>query len=355
MLKRVIYPVHIYFLLMLSTGFMVHVLMQPIILTSSKRDSWVSVICSLVPLMIWAIMIFHLNKKLEKKNIFTLINSLHPFLSISIKILLSLYFILTAFITCKYTGFWAKTNYTFQIPLIILITPFIAICYYASLKGIKTISAIAIFLLPFVILFGLLVGIGNMEVKDYSMLLPIFEHGYKGLFLGIMYTCASFFEMIYLLFFTPFLKERIRIKTFLPVMVIIFLLALGPLVGAIAMFGAEEASKMKVPAYEQWKVLTLGKNITRLDFLSIFQWFSGAFIRVSLSMFIVTQLFSHKKNIWVQLSIYALLTIAVILPWDFQSFFSFLYRFYFPASLIFLIFTFVLLFLLSKKKGDVNE
>jgi spore germination protein KB len=355
MIKKVIYPVHVYFLLMLSTGFMVHVLMHPIVLTSSKTDSWVSVLCSFFPLMFWAIMIFHLSKKLEKKNIFTIINSLQPFISMSIKILLSLYFILTAFITCKYTGFWAKTNYTFQVPLIIMIIPFIAVCYYASLKGIKTIAAIAIFLLPLVIIFGLLVGIGNMKVKDYSMLLPLFENGYKGLFLGLMYTCASFFEVIYLLFFTPFLKNQIRLKTFLPVVLIIFLLALGPLVAAISMFGAEEAAKMKVPAYEQWKVLTLGRNITRLDFLSIFQWFSGAFIRISLSMFIVTQLFSYKKNLVVLLSIYAVLTIAVSVPWDFQSFFSFLYSFYYPASLIFFIFIFVLLFLLSKKKGDVHE
>ncbi|QCR33718.1 endospore germination permease [Lysinibacillus sp. SGAir0095] len=354
MLSKVIYPTHLYFLLILSTGFMVHVLFHPIILTSSKRDSWVSVICSFVPLMIWAIMIFRLNKKLENKNIFTLINSLHPFISNFIKILLSLYFIFTAYITCKYTGYWAKTNYTFQVPDIMMLVPFIALCYYASLKGIKTISAISIFLLPLVIVFGIVVGMGNMKVKDYSMLLPIFENGYKELFIGIMYSCASFFEIIYLLFFTPFLKNRIRIKTFLPVTVLIFWLSLGPLVAAIAMFGAEEASKMKVPAYEQWKVLTLGNNITRLDFLSIFQWFSGAFIRVSISMFIVSQLFSHKKNIWILSLIYILLTIGVILPWNFESFFSFIYNIFFPVSLIFFIFTFFLLFLLSKKKGDIS-
>lgn len=354
MVKKAIYPAHLYFLLILSTGFMVHVLLHPIILTSSKRDSWVSVVCSIVPLMLWAIMIFYLNKRLEKKNIFALINSLNPFISFCIKILFGLYFILTAFITCKYTGFWAKSNYTFQVPYIIIVIPFIVLCCYASHKGIKTIAAISIFLLPPVVILGFLVGIGNMKAKDYSMLVPIFEHGYKELFLGIMYTCASFFEILYLLFLTPFLKGRMKIKVFLPVAVIIFGLALGPLVAAIAMFGPEEASKLKVPAYEQWKVLTLGINITRLDFFSIFQWFSGAFIRVSLSMFIAMQVISRKKNSWVLLFSYTILTVAVIVPWNFESFFSFLYNIYFPVSLIFFIISFGLLLLLSKKKGDVT-
>lgn len=81
------------------------------------------------------------------------------------------------------------------------------------------------------------------------------------------------------------------------VSIAIFFLALGPLVGAIAEFGAEEAGKLKVPAHEQWKLLSLGIHITRLDFLSIFQWRSGAFIRISLCMFIVNQLLDrHQKR-----------------------------------------------------------
>jgi len=354
MVKRVIYPAHIYFLLMLSTGFMVHVLLHPIILTSSKRDSWVSVMFSFVPMLLWAIMIYYLNKRLENKNIYTLLKSLNPFISYFIRILFIIYFILTAFITCKYTGFWAKSNYTFQVPYIVIALSFIVLCYFGSSKGIKTIAAIAIFLLPPVVIFGVLVGIGNMKVKDYTLLFPLFENGYRGLFLGIMYTCASFFEMFYLLFLTPFLKSRMHIKKFLLVTVIIFGLALGPLVAAIAMFGPEEASKLKVPAYEQWKVLTLGVNVTRLDFLSIFQWFSGAFIRVSLSMFIAAHFISQHKNKGALLSLYAILAVAVLLPWNFEAFFSFLYSIYFPASLIFFIISFGLLFFVSRKKGDVT-
>lgn len=354
-MQKVIYSVHMYILLILSTGFMVHVLLHPVVLTSAKRDAWVSVIGSFIPFIIWTILIFFLYKKYEQKNIFTLIFSLPPWISYSISIIFGIYFFLTSFISFKYTIYWANANYTFNIPNFLIALLFAFLCYYATHKGIGVISAIAFFVLPFVLIFGFLVGIGNMKNKDYSLLFPIFEHGYRHVLHGMVYTCASLFETIYFLFITPYLRNRIKMKMFLIVAIIIFLLTLGPLIGGIAEFGAEEAEKMKVLAYEQWKLLTLGTHITRLDFLSIFQWFSGAFIRICLSMIIVNQLFFRKKNRWFLPFLYALLTISVVIPWDFESFYSFLYSIYFPASLIFLFFSFGLLLLLSRIKGDVHE
>lgn len=337
----------------MSTGFMVHVLLLPVILTASNRDSWLSVIGSVAPLIFWTVMIYYLNKKFEKKNMLSLLFSLHPIISYSIRILLGIYFFLTAFITFKYTGFWAKLNYTADIPDFLAVVSFASLCYYASLKGIRTIGSLAVFFLPLVVMLGFLVGIGNIKYKDYSMLFPVFERGYKDFFFGIMYACSSSFEIIYFMFITPFIRDRIKIKPLMLVSIGIFFLSLGPLMGGIAIYGAEEAVKMKVPAYEQWKLLSIGVNIERLDFLSIFQWRSGAFIRISLSMFLVNQLLNRgQKKSWILPILYTMLIISVLIPWDFGSFFSILYSVYFPASLVFLLFIFGLLFILSRIKGD---
>lgn len=353
MIQKVIHSTHIYILLIMSTGFMVHVLLHPIILTVSKRDSWISVIGSVAPLILWTMMIYYLNKKFGQKNIFSWLFSLHPLISYSIRITLGLYFFLQAFITFQYTVFWAKTNYTSDIPDFFVVVSFAVLCYYASLKGMRTIGSLSFFLLPLVVMLGFLVGFGNIKNKDYSLLFPVFEHGYQGFFLGIIYTCASSFEIIYFLFITPYIKDRIKIKPLMLVCIVIFFLALGPLAGAIAEFGAEEAEKLKVPAYEEWKLLTLGIHITRLDFLSIFQWLSGAFIRISLYMFIVNQLLDrHKKKNWILLVLYILLIISVLIPWDFSSFFTFLYSVYYPVSLVFLLLLVGLLFICRKIKGD---
>ncbi|MEH6996690.1 GerAB/ArcD/ProY family transporter, partial [Neobacillus drentensis] len=133
--------------------------------------------------------------------------------------------------------------------------------------------------LPLVSLFGFLVGIGNFSNKNYNLLFPIFENGFDGFFQGFIYTFSGMFEIIFILFLTPYIKDRIKAKWLIFVGFILVSLTLGPLMGAITEFGSVEAAKLKNPAYEQWKLLMLGVHITRLDFLSIFQWLSGAFIR----------------------------------------------------------------------------
>jgi spore germination protein KB len=355
MIQKVIQSTHIYILLIMSTGFMVHVLLDPAILTSSKRDSWVSVIGSLIPVILWTFIIYYIYKKFGHKNIFSLLFSLNPWISYGICGLFGIYFFMTAFITFKYTLYWVKVNYAYDIPNFFVVLPFVLLCFYASHKGIRTISTMAFFLMPLVAMFGFLVGIGNLKFKDYGMLFPILENGYKGFFRGIIYTCASLFEIIYFLFITPYLKDQIKAKWLLFVAVVLVFLTLGPLIGAITEFGAEEAEKLKVPAYDEWKLLTIGIHISRLDFLSVFQWLSGAYIRVCLSLFIVNQLFSYKKNNnWVLPILYILLMMGGLIPWSFSSFFSFLYKIYFPASLIFIFFSLGLFLLLSLIKGDVS-
>jgi spore germination protein KB len=132
-------------------------------------------------------------------------------------------------------------------------------------------------------------------------------------------------------------------------------LTLGPLIGAITEFGSVEAEKMRNPAYEQWRLLSIG-HVTRLDFLSIFQWLSGSFVRISLSLFIAGKLFTYKENkSWILLACYLCLILAVSFPWDATSFFYFLKKIYYPINLLFQICSLLLFLLLIHLKGDRHE
>ena len=59
-------------------------------------------------------------------------------------------------------------------------------------------------------------------------------------------------------------------------------LTMGPTIGAITEFGPIEAAKQRYPAYEEWGLGSIGRFIEHFDFLSIYQWLTGAFIRVGL-------------------------------------------------------------------------
>lgn len=357
--QKMIQAVHIYILLIMSTGFMVHVLIIPAILSTSNRDAWLSVIFSTIPFILWILLIFYIYKKLNTTDdILFLIK--RKFSKSRVFIIFSFvfgsYFLFSAFITFKYTFFWANANYAFEVPNFVIILLFALICLYASTKGIRTISTIAFLVLPFVSLFGFLVGLGNSPNKNYELLFPIFENGYKDFIQGLIYSCAGLFEIIFLLFLTSFIKDRLKIKWLILTGIILVFLILGPLVGSISQFGPEEAAKLRNPAYEQWKLLKIGDHITRLDFLSIFQWLSGAFVRISLSIFIADKIFLFNKKVkWAIPILYLLLIIGACIPWNATSFFNFLQKYYFPISFIFQICTMLLFLLIIQFKGDHHE
>ncbi|MBT2686748.1 endospore germination permease [Bacillus sp. ISL-47] len=357
--QKVIQSFHIYILQIISTGFLVHVLILPILLSTSKRDSWLSVLFSLLPIILWSMIIFYIYKKMDHQNdlITFMKRKGSPSWIYSIfAFLFGLYFLFSAFITLKFTFFWAKGNYSFEVPNLMIIILFSLVCFYSSSKGIRTISTIAMLILPLVSFFGFFVAAGNIPNKNYELLFPLYEDGIQDLFEGIFYSCAGLFDMTTILFLTPFLKDKLKMKWVVLVGVILTLLTFGPLIGAISEFGVEEAAKMRNPAYEQWRLLKIGNQFTRLDFLSIFQWLSGAFVRISLSLFIANKLLSFKKKRkWVLPILYLLLIVSACVNWDSTSFFYFLQTYFFPYSLIFQVCALLFVLLLIKLGGDRHE
>jgi len=359
MTQKTINALHIYILIIMSTGFMGHVLMVPILLSTSNRDSWLSVILSMIPLILWILILFYLYKKLlPDENILSVLKRKcpYPWMYMILSVSLGTYFFITAFITLKYTLFWAKGNYTLETPDYVIVLLFVLICFYSTKKGLLTISTMAFLVLPFVSILGFLVGIGNSSNKNYEQLFPLFENGYSPFFHGFIYSCAGLFEILFLLFLSPFIKDHLKVKWLLLVGLILVVLILGPLTGAISEFGPQEAAKMRNPAYEQWRLLKIGEHFTRLDFLSIFQWLSGAFIRISLSLFIAEKILSLKKKANLLLpSLYLLLFISVCFPLDARSFFYILQTYFFPISLGFQISFCTLFLFLIHSKGVQHE
>ena len=352
--QKFIHAVHIYILLIMSTGFIVHVLSLSVLLSIAKRDAWLSVIFSAIPVTIWILLVFYIYKKLNNQDLISFIkNSFSKWVFVIFSAMFCGYFLITAFMTLKFTVYWAKDNYTLDFPNYVVVLLFSLVCYYASAKGLRTIATMSFLVLPFVVFFGFLVGLGNTPNKNYEQLFPLFEEGYKGFFQGIAYACASLFEVFFILFLTKNLADKLKLKWLILVGLFLVVLSFSPLAAAIAEFGSVEAGKLRNPAYEEWKLLTLGQHITRLDFISVFQWLSGAYIRISLSLFIAGKVFSYKnEKWWVLPTLYIILIVAACIPLDSTSFIYFMKKFYFPISLFFQIFIMLFLLLFTKIKGE---
>ncbi|MGR5973538.1 GerAB/ArcD/ProY family transporter [Bacillus cereus] len=173
------------------------------------------------------------------------------------------------------------------------------------------------FLLVFVVALGFFVMSLNFPHKDYSQLFPILENGLTPVIKGTVYSLGSLLEVILIFFIQHKLKMNIKSRSFIMLGLVLIGLTLGPLLGSIAIFGPEEASNQRYPAYEEWRLLKIGKYIEHVDFFSIYQWLSGGFIRISFGLYIIGQLFSFKneKKRNVLIGISSLITfVAVLLP-----------------------------------------
>ncbi|AOH56630.1 hypothetical protein ABE28_019865 [Peribacillus muralis] len=344
--------IHVYLLTIISTGFMVHVLILPNILTAAGRDAWISVLFSIIPIIIMGLMIFYMSRALGRESLLSFLRNHYspPFVKI-LAVCLGMIMFSEAFVTMKYTLFWAKDNYASEVPNLVIVLSFLLISYYASVKGIKTIAILGPFLFFIVCLFGVFIGISNVPKKDYTLLFPLFEQGFEPSLKGMIYVCAAFGEILYLLLLQGYSKHSFTLKGLILTSSFLFILALGPLTAAIAEFGPVEAALMNNPAYEEWKLLTIGKYITRVDFFSIFQWFAGALVRVSLLMFLTNELLGFTKKKWSLTIIYGVMVIGELVNWQSDKFVSFLYRIYYPAVCAVLIASLLMTFLLVKLKS----
>ena len=188
-----------------------------------------------------------------------------------------------------------------ETPFLLMLIFFTILCIYLVSTNIQTIAMVNVFVLFFVVIFGFFIAFTNMKVKEYALLQPFFEHGVQPVLKTMIYPASGFLELLLFLFIQHKVKDRIRWYHFFIMVFILMGLTLGPTIGAITEFGPTEATKQRYPAYEEWGIGSIGRYIEHFDFLSIYQWLTGAFIRVGLLLFIAADLLKmtgNRKRIW---------------------------------------------------------
>jgi spore germination protein (amino acid permease) len=232
----------------------------------------------------------------------------------------------------------------------------------AAKHGIRGIAIASGILLPFVVVFGDFVMSSNLPEKDYSLLLPIMEHGVGPVLKGAIYLGGGLVELIIVVMLQHQMKSKIRLWQIYALAFFLILLVIGPVTGAIAEFGPYEASMLRFPAFEEWRLVKLGRYITHVDFLSIYQWLSGAVIRISTAAYIFIEMVqpsSEKARSWIIYGFGSICIIVTMLPVSDMQHLKFLRDFYFPGALISVLLLSVVLFFLvlfaKKDGGNRNE
>ncbi|MFE4145026.1 endospore germination permease [Peribacillus sp. YIM B13472] len=346
----------------LSIGLLNHVIMIPFLLSTGGRDSWFFSILIIGLIPIW---VYILSRIIKNMNNQSLTDWLEYRFGNHIKnivlFFIVIYLISLVLATTKETIDWITTSFLFETPSLAIIIPFTLLCIFLAHSGMRSIAICSSVLLPIVIILGIFVATGNIPTKDYSHLLPLFENGYFHGVKALQYSGYGLVELILIAFFQEKLSDKISRKVLVFLCIGLLFLLMGPLTAALAEFGPTLAEALRYPAYEQWRLLTIGKYIEHTDFFSIYQWLAGAYIRVSLALFLITEVFNRKTEkikVGILFAVGFLMVGISIVPFSNFKFLHVSQTFYYPGAFYFLLLLSAFLFIgtfIRSKEGKRHE
>lgn len=330
-------------LFMLTIGITNHVTVIPLLLSAAGRDAWLSVLIGSIPVAGWACLLAFINTQLGQESLHHWIKRTQSKWVSNLllgPIVFALY--MMALVHLIDTQTWTTVNYLPRTPEWFTALVLIIFCVIAANGGIAPLGITSGILLPIVSLLGFFIAFGNIPRKDYSLLLPVLQNGIEPVIHGMVYVGGGFSELIIVLLLQHHIRKPLRPGHYSVMLVISIILTLSPLTGSIAEFGPIESSRQRFPAFEQWRLLSIGKNIENMEFFAIYQWLSGSFIRISLCLFLMIEMMnivSPSKKRYTLLFLGFSLIAFTSLPFSDMHFMTFLSKIYYPLfmTLIFLI------------------
>ncbi|KAF0817389.1 endospore germination permease [Cytobacillus firmus] len=338
-------PIQAYMMIILSVGLMNHVIIIPLLLGASGRDSWLVVLLVFVASPIWIGCLNYILKYMKNQHFKKwLEHHFGKFVSALLVIIYSLFVWVIGFITLKDTLTWTTAAYLPQTPMLFLAGTTLVACFFVTCQGLSTIAIVSGILLPFVVIFGFLVSFVNIQFKEYTLLFPLLENGVAPLWKGVPYVAGGLMELFLLMLLLQHnLSKKPGFGSLMLLCLILTGLTLGPLIGSITIFGPDEAANQRYPPYAQWRIVRMGEYVEHVDFFSIYQWLSGTFIRVCLSIFLLGELWNLKKRRWFPMLLGTIaMLVAILLPISDMAFLDLLGKFYLPSFCIFTIATLIL-------------
>jgi spore germination protein (amino acid permease) len=347
-------------IIILSTGLSNDVIIIPILLDAAKQDAWISVLLACACSFAWIALLYTGIIKIRNQHLFEWLKQAYPpIVGHFLTIIASAYLFVMCVVTVKDTVHWIQTTFSTNTPIFMLTFVLVLICTINAFLGIHSLANTAGVLFPFVILLSFFVMVANIPHKDYSYLEPSLFHGIQPVWNGTLYVAAGFIEVILILFLQHHIRSSISYRSLGFIVLVIMGLTIGSLIDAIVEFGPDEAAKLRFPVYEEWRLVTIGRYIEHIDFLSIYQWFCGAFLRISLMMYLLIDIFNiqrKRKRVMALGFIFLLIVGICIIPFEDQSYLNLLSTYLLPLSVWgMLIFSLIVVILinLAYRKGKL--
>ncbi|WP_163140811.1 endospore germination permease [Bacillus sp. 22-7] len=285
------------FLLILFTGISNHVMILPHLLRAANRDAWVCVLAAYAILLLWGLFLYFILKRLMREGLRSWIKDrAGKFVSRGIILIFAVYFFVSGILASYDFILLIKIYFLPVTPAWIVTGCFLLLCVWAAYKGFKVIAYMSALLLPIVWTLGYFVAFSTLNKKEYSYLLPVLENGFDPIKDGVIIVLGGSIDLLVLFLIQDRMKKPFTYFHLLILITILLGLVLGPTMGSISSFGPSVSSNFRYPAFEQWRLVQLGRQVSHLDFLAVFQFLSGSIIKVSLCLSFLVELFDIQSE-----------------------------------------------------------
>lgn len=309
-------PVPIMMSVLLSLGLLNHVLLIPLLFDASGRDAWLATLIAGALLPVWTLVLARITICMQGKPLLDWVEAkLGKPARWVVGSSIGLFLLSSAIIAATDTLTWVTTTYLPHTPIVATSVALLVLCGIAAFSGFPTIVTIGGVLLPIVVLLGMFVSFANMGNKDYAQILPLFEHGWKPVWDGIVIAGGGFAELFVFVMLASYSKSPFRFSHLFVTSVLLLGLTIGPTIAALAEFGPHEAANLRYPVFSEWRLVQIGRYIEHVDFFAIYQWLSGAFVRVALALCLLADMcrFSsvRRRGAFLALCSFAILLVNV--------------------------------------------
>lgn len=244
--------------------------------------AWLIVLLSGLYSIVGFIFIRQLLRKYPAENIFEISRkTAGKFLGAGLSFLIFLYFLVVSSLIIREFSESFILAILPRTPISVITIFFLILSIYSVLLGIETISRLAWFFGPY-LLIGLVVIIAFSNPTDVQLLLPILGPGFLPLLKNSVIYISSFSEILLLAVIAPLIRERERIGEIGILSLSISNLILSGLTAIIILtFNYAGASRLIFPVFQLTRLIMLGEFIQRVESVFVFLWFLSAVIGMS--------------------------------------------------------------------------
>lgn len=178
-------------------------------------------------------------------------------------------------------------------PRIITIIMFAVLSGMAAWLGIEVIARCSEHLVPFVIVFLLIVFLLLIPDMDPKRLQPVMAHGLTPILQGATIPSAWMGEFVFLGFLLPYIHDSKKTRTFIFLAVGIDVLIMTVITLVTLMVDGPLITKFSFPFYAAVRYISIGGFLARIDPVILAAWVFGGFIKESVFLWVLAQCISQ--------------------------------------------------------------